>query len=213
MMLKILVLIAAANVAVCLTPVREFWIRRDLLVGVKAPEFSVYDKSGKNIQYRIESKYFQLHSIELIAQPSKQVVARLKSKPTWFLYEGSFSVLDPKTQEWTNGNFSQNLRVLSHRSVIQYEGRRFLMEHSAGSLTTKFLDDQNAGQVVGQYKVSLPSMVWATKYTMEIYDKELPDAIFLFGLAVRDYIITERKRTTKGKGNLVDPLDIITSFR
>ncbi|CAF2392582.1 unnamed protein product [Rotaria sp. Silwood2] len=185
----------ANHVVLCVSPVREYSIRRDLIVGVKAPEFSVYDKSGKDLQYRMESRITGLHKIDLIAYPSKQTVARLNNKITWFLYEATFEILDPATQQWTTGTISQNLRILNHRSVIQWNGRRLLMEHNVASLTTRFLDDQQGGQLVAEYQVSLPSLVWATKYSLQIFTDDLPDAIFLFGLAARDYITTQRKHT------------------
>lgn len=173
---------------------REYSIRRDIIVGVKAPEFSVFDPSGKNLIYRIESKFWGLHKIELVSRPSKQVVGRLTNKITFLLYEANFEILDPTTQQWVPGTIKQNFKILNHRSTIEWNGRRLSMEHNIASLTTRFLDDQQGGNLVGEYKVSLHSLIWATKYSMKIYDDSLPEAIFLFGLAARDYIITNRPK-------------------
>ncbi|CAF3937818.1 unnamed protein product [Rotaria magnacalcarata] len=170
----------ATHVILGLTPVREYAVRRDILVGVKAPEFSIFDKSGKNLQYRIESKYLGLHKIELVSYPSKQVVGRLNSKVTWFLYEATFEILNSQTQQWTTGSINQKLQILNHKSVIEWNGRRILMEHNIPSLTTRFLDDQRGGQLVAEYKVSLASVFWATKYSLQIFSSDLPDALFIF---------------------------------
>ncbi|CAF3070621.1 unnamed protein product [Rotaria socialis] len=184
----------ATHIILGLTPTREYAVRRDILVGVKAPEFSIFDKSGKNLQYRIESKYLGLQKIELVSYPSKQVVGRLNSKVTWFLYEATFEILNSQTQQWITGSINQKLQILNHRSVIEWNGRRILMEHNIASLTTRFLDDQRGGQLVAEYKVSLASMFWATKYSLQIFSSDLPDALFIFGLSARDYIITKNSQ-------------------
>ena len=182
----------------CLTPVREYWIRRDIFNGVKAPEFSIYDKSGKSILYRIESRYNALHSVELVDQASKQVVAKLKNQVTLFLYEGTIEILDSQSQQWTTGTISQNLKFLNHRSTIEWNGRKISMEHSIASLTTRFFDENQNGQLVAEYVVSLSSLVWANKYTMKIYSNNIPDAIFMLGLSVRDFIITQHRSKKSG---------------
>ena len=177
----------------CLTPLREYHIRRDILNGVKAPEFSIFDQTGKILQYRIESRYNGLHSVELVAYPSKQVVARLKNTFTWLLYEGTFEILDTQSQQWRTGKISQNLKLFNHKSTIEWNGRRLLMEHSIASLTTRFSDEDRNGQMLAEYKVSLSSVLWATKYTLKVYSNEIPDAIYIFGLTVRDYITTKQR--------------------
>ena len=187
----VFLLITLAN---CLTPLREYHIRRDILNGVKAPEFSIFDKTGKILQYRIESRYNGLHSVELVAYPSKQVVARLKNKITWLLYEGTVEILDAQSQQWSTGKISQNLQLLNHKSTIEWNGRRLLMEHSIASLTTRFSDENQNGQLLAEYILSLSSVVWANKYTLKVYSNDIPDAIYIFGLTVRDYLGTQRKR-------------------
>lgn len=186
-------LILLVSFAECLTPLREYWIRRDVFNGVKAPEFSIYDKSGKTMLYRIESRYNAIHSVELIDQSSKQVVAKLKNKITFFLYEGTLEILDPQSQQWVTGKISQNLKLLNHKSIIEWNGKKMSMEHSVASLTTRFLDENRNGQLAAEYIVSLSSVVWATKYTMKIYSNDIPDVVYMLGLSVRDFITTQHR--------------------
>lgn len=183
-----------AHAVMCLDPVHEYMIRRDLIVGFKAPEFSVSDKNGEHLLYRIESRITGLQKLDLIAYPSKEIVARLNNKVTLFLYEANFETLDPNTKQWISGTISQNLQILNHKSSIEWNGRRLSMEHNVASLTTRFFDEQNSNQLLAEYKVSVASMFWATKYSMLIYTNELPEAIFFFGLAARDYITTQRSK-------------------
>jgi hypothetical protein len=57
--------------------VKEYVIRKDFFAGLKAGEFSVYDKNEKQVYYRIESKPSLMQNIELYAYTSKHVVGRL----------------------------------------------------------------------------------------------------------------------------------------
>lgn len=191
--MQYIVLVLLVTLVNGLSPLREYHIRRDILNGVKAPEFSIFDKTGKILQYRVESRYNGLHSVELVAYPSKTVVARLKNKITWLLYEGTVEILDTQSQQWSTGKISQNLKLLSHKSTIEWNGRRLLMEHSIASLTTRFSDENQNGQSLAEYTVPLLS-VWANKYNLKVYSNDIPDAIYIFGLTVRDYLGTQRKR-------------------
>ncbi|CAF1648855.1 unnamed protein product, partial [Rotaria sp. Silwood1] len=78
---------------------REYVVKKDFITGFKAGEFSIYDQTGKNFQYRVESRYNAAHSVELVAYPSKQVIARLKNQLTFFLYKGTLEILDAASKK------------------------------------------------------------------------------------------------------------------
>ena len=56
---------------------RQYVLNKDFFNGFKENEFTIYEQSSKNIQYRIESHFKVAHNLELVAYPSKQVVANL----------------------------------------------------------------------------------------------------------------------------------------
>ena len=58
---------------------RQYIIEKDFFTGLKAGEFSVYDQSGKNLLYRLESRYAVTQRAELYAFPGKQLVASLRN--------------------------------------------------------------------------------------------------------------------------------------
>jgi hypothetical protein len=58
---------------------RQYRIEKDFFSGLKAGEFSVYDQSGKNLLYRLESRYAVTQTSELYAYPSKQMVASIRN--------------------------------------------------------------------------------------------------------------------------------------
>ncbi|CAF1003730.1 unnamed protein product [Rotaria sp. Silwood1] len=191
-MLRIL-LLSFITIIACSTSKREYVIKKDFFTGVKAGEFSVYDRTGKNLQYRIESRYNALHSVELVAYPSKQAIARLKNQITLLLYKGTLEILDAKSNKWITGTINQKLKVLNHKSVINWNGRQLSMKHNIPSFTTKFFDEAQRNRLVAEYRIHMVASAVANKYTMKIFTDEIPDALFLLCLTVRDHIIASKK--------------------
>ncbi|CAF1436002.1 unnamed protein product [Rotaria sp. Silwood1] len=191
-MLRIL-LLSFITIIACSTSKREYVIKKDFFTGVKAGEFSVYDRTGKNLQYRIESRYNALHSVELVAYPSKQVIARLKNQITLLLYKGTLEILDAKSNKWITGTINQKLKVLNHKSIINWNGRQLSMKHNIPSFTTKFFDEAQRNRLVAEYRIHMVASTVANKYTMKIFTDEIPDALFLLCLTVRDHIIASKK--------------------
>lgn len=191
-MLKIILLVSITSIH-CSTAKREYVVKKDFITGVKAGEFTIYDQSGKNIQYRVESRYNALHSVELVAYPSKKVIARLKNQVTLLLYKGTLQLLDSKSRTWINGTINQKLKLLNHKSIIEWNGRQFVMKHNFPSFTTRFFDEKKGNQLLAEYQKHVISSVVANKYTMRVFTDELPDSIFLLCLTVRDYILASKK--------------------
>jgi len=97
------------HVVVCYHVGREYIIASDLFNGIKADEYSIYDGTGKNLLYRIESKYHVLQSIEVIAYPAKTVVGKLRSKFKFLYYEANFEVYDDRYQRWFKGVMTKGI--------------------------------------------------------------------------------------------------------
>ncbi|CAF1076179.1 unnamed protein product [Rotaria sordida] len=161
--------------------------------GVKAGEFSIYDQTGKNLKHRIESRYNALHSVELVAYPSKQIIARLKSQITFLLYKGTLEILDVKSNKWITGTINHKLKILNHKYIINWNGKQLLMTKNVPSFTTKFFDETQRNQVVAEYRIHVVSSTVANKYTMKIFTDKIPDALFLLCLTVRDHIMSLKK--------------------
>lgn len=135
---------------------KSIWIKTIGLSRNQSPEFSVYDKDGANLQYRIEYRYSRQQSIELISYPTKQMVARLKNERQWTKCDALFSVLDPKMHAWVYGSISQCLPISKDRSTIKYYGTYFSMKSNARPLTAFFIDGLQDSSVIGEYKVTFP---------------------------------------------------------
>ena len=89
------------HVVVCYHAQREYMIKSDLFKGIKVDEYSIYDFTGKNLQYRIESKYHVLHSIE---------------------------VYDDRYQRWFKGLITKT-HIIDDKWKIKYNGRLLAMEY------------------------------------------------------------------------------------
>ncbi len=171
-------------------PIRQYVIRKDFFIGFKAGEFTVYDTSEKNIQYRIESDYGITQNVRLIAHPSKQLVGRLQAKFTVFLYEGEISIIDSQTNQWINGVFKQNFKLLTSSFNIDWNGRSLTGESELGSVTVKFRDTN--GELLAQFRLR-PVVFLKRKYDMKIFSNKYPDQLYLLALAAYDHIHSTKK--------------------
>ncbi|CAF4169167.1 unnamed protein product, partial [Rotaria magnacalcarata] len=95
----------------CHTAKRQYFIAVDFFTGIKADEYSVYDPTGKILQYRIESKYRILQLLELVSYPTKTIIGKLKSKVKMTVYEADFDIYDNRTQQWLKGTVKQGWKV------------------------------------------------------------------------------------------------------
>jgi hypothetical protein len=168
--------------------IRQYVIRRDFFRGFKASEYSVYDKTEKHIYYRIESNYGLLPNMEIIAYPSKQVVGRLQAKLKLIVYNGEFSILDPKSNQWIKGSIQQNFQLFVSPFNIDWNGHHITMESEMASFTSTF--NGANGQLLAQCRLRPTSILWTHKYDMKIFSNKYPDLIYLLGLAVRDNMMS-----------------------
>ncbi len=113
---------------------------RDYFLGFKAPEFSVYNTSEKNLYYRIESNYDLQHNIKLITYPSKQIVARLRSKKQGKTYEAKISIRNITSNQWSDGMIVQHHQWLHTNYSIEWNGYHLSMINKIASWTTEILD-------------------------------------------------------------------------
>ncbi|CAF4672915.1 unnamed protein product [Rotaria sp. Silwood1] len=151
----------------------------------KAGEFSIRDPTGKHLYYRIESNYAVLHSLKLIAYPSKQEVGQLKAVIKPLVYKAEISILDPERNQFVNGLIEQNLQLFGSLFNIDWNGNHLKMETDVGSFTTKFLDEK--GELLAQFRLQPSSIFWTKKYDMQIFSTKYPEQIYFLGLAVRDH--------------------------
>ncbi|CAF5047857.1 unnamed protein product [Rotaria sp. Silwood1] len=166
-------------------PIKSYSIRKDFFKGFKPGEFSIRDPTGKHLYYRIESNYAVLHSLKLIAYPSKQEVGQLKAVIKPLVYKAEISILDPETNQFVNGLIEQNLQLFGSLFNIDWNGNHLKMETDVGSFTTKFLDEK--GELLAQFRLQPSSIFWTKKYDMHIFSTKYPEQIYFLGLAVRDH--------------------------
>jgi uncharacterized protein YxjI len=170
--------------------IRQYVIRKDFFNGIKAAEFSIYDKN-ENIQYRIESSYSVMQSVKLIAYPSKQEVGRLKAQINFLTYKAEISILDSQTNQWINGLVEQDFQFIGTSCNINWNGNRITMENDIASFTSKFRNTN--GQLLAQFRLRPASILVTNKYDMEIFSNQYPDQLYLLALAAREQIRSAKK--------------------
>ncbi|CAF1148829.1 unnamed protein product [Rotaria magnacalcarata] len=89
-------------------------ISKDYFNLIKENEFSVCNQSSKNIQYLIESHMTLARNMELVAYPSKLIVAKLSR--TWDL--ATFNILDTKLGQWLTGKMKNTYPLLKDFSYV-----------------------------------------------------------------------------------------------
>ena len=161
-------------------------IRRDLFNILKASQFSIYDSSQNDELYRLQSQYAFTQTIELVAQPSKKVVGKLRSQFLTLLYEGNITVLDPSTNQWINGKIKRQLTFFFETYIIEWNGRRISMTTGFNPFHTEFHDETN-GALLARVQKRLISLVWTNIYDLEIFSDDVPKAIYILALAAHDH--------------------------
>lgn len=175
------------------TALRQYYLRQDMLDGFKANEHSVYDPSGKRLHYRVESRYSSAQTLELVIHPAKQIIGRLKSKRNRKFYFADLSILDAKTNRWTNGTMKHEYQLPGDVFAIVYdEKHNITFKHEFGTQIWHFSDGAT-DDVLAQYRVRPVPVRWTHKYGMDVFSDKYPEGIYILALSARDDI-------RKGKG-------------
>lgn len=155
---------------------------RDYFLLFKAPEYSIYNTSEKDLYYRIESNYDIQDNIKLVTYPSKQVIAKLRSKKRETPYEAKISICnttDPK--QWSHGMIIQHPQWFYTNYSIEWNGYHLSMISEIASWTTDILDPSQ------NHPLARIERFWLSrnfKYQLEISSNKVPESIYLLGLAV-----------------------------
>ncbi|CAF4637646.1 unnamed protein product, partial [Rotaria magnacalcarata] len=148
-------------------------------------QFSIYNGSEENLCYQIQSQLAPLQKIEIIIRPSNQVVAKLETRRTIFLYEANISILDRRSNQWTNGEIQEQFSFHLDRYIIEWNSDIITMETGSTSFSTRFLH-RDGGDILAQYYKRWFSSERSKKYDMKIYSTEIPETIYFLLLAVKD---------------------------
>jgi hypothetical protein len=188
-------LLLAATIFTCVNSqnaLHEYVVRKDFFSNLKSGEFSVYDKSEKNLQFRIESEYSVMHNIKVIDQATKQEIGRLSSQVNLLQYTAEFSTLDTNTNKWINGVIRKNIQIVGTSYNIDWNNQRITMETEPISLTTKFFDSDK--QLLAQYRTRVTSLI-TKKYDLQVFSNAYPEQIYFLALAARNHASKKRSFT------------------
>ena len=164
-------------------PTEVYVIRRDIFSGLKAPEYTIYDASEKQVLYRLESDFGFTQGVRVLRQPSKEEVGRLKEKVNLFLFKADISVLNPHTNEWNKGSIAQSYKFMGNSFDINWQIHRIKVETKPFEYITNFYDEDQ--QVLAQIQRRIV-FSFSRKYILNIFSEKYPVQMYLLGLAVDD---------------------------
>lgn len=166
---------------------RTYLIKKDLISGIKGGEFTIYDSQGKNQLYRMESKFGGTHNVKIFeGKQKKNPLAILKGKISVVLYKASISILNQKFNQWKNGTFQQNFKVIGNKFIINYNDINIVMEGKGASLDTTFIDQSNKN-ILAKFRKRISSLFWRNKYDLQVLSDKIPDQLYFLGIAARDH--------------------------
>ncbi len=166
---------------------RTYLIKKDFLSGPKGGEFTIYDSQGKNQLYRMESKLGVTHNVKLYQGSTKtNPLALLKGKISVILYKATISILNEKSNQWKNGTFQQNFKIIGNKFIINFNNVNISMEGKGASLDTTFIDQSNQN-ILAKFRKRVSSLFWRNKYDLQVLSDKFPDQIYFLGVAARDH--------------------------
>jgi len=163
---------------------RTYLIKKDFVSGPKGGEFTIYDSTGKTLQYRMESKG-GTHDVRVFT-PSKTLIARLKAKVTAVMYKATITILDEDLNQWVNGTIQQNYKIVGNKFTITWNGNTIIMEGKAASLNTEFIENSSKN-TLAKFQKRITSLFWRNKYDLQVLSNKYPDTLYYLGVAARDH--------------------------
>ncbi|CAF4024394.1 unnamed protein product [Rotaria sp. Silwood1] len=183
----LLLLLSFIGIVVYSQNVIKFYvIKKDFFNIIKASQFSIYDPREQQLYYRIQSKLALQQVLELIEYPSNQVIAKLNSRWDILLYKATISIFDSQSNQWIDGQIRQHFKLFGDKYTIEWNGESIVMETKFASFTTKFRD-QNQDNILAKFRMRWFSVLGSNKYDLEIFSRQVPDSIYIFALAAKDY--------------------------
>ncbi|CAF0735948.1 unnamed protein product [Adineta steineri] len=174
----------------------NYVITKDFFTILKAGQFSVYNSNEQQLQHRIQSQIALWQIIELVSYPSNQVIAKLHMQWLALLYNANISIFDSSSNQWINGRIRRHFQFFGDQYTIEWNGQSIVMETKIFSLTTKY-HYQNQETILAQFHRRWISLIWTNKYDLEIFSKEIPDAIYILALAAKDHNTSQSSKSSK----------------
>lgn len=171
--------------------VQKYVVQKDLINFFRPGQFSIFDGNEKELLFRVKSYISFWHRIEIFDATTKQLIGRLLSDWTWFLYQAKFSILDPTSNKWIDGQIQKKLSFYVDQYLIEWNDRKIMMETKIASFTSEFRDENQ--QILARYRMRWSSLIWSNKYDLEIYSNEFPESLYILALAAKDH--TDSKST------------------
>ena len=166
-------------------PIREYLIKKDMITGKKAGQFSIYKNENENdLCFRIESLYSPMQKIDLLTYPDEETIGELDAHQLGSWYEARLKLLDIHGK-WLIGHIRRKATWLTGKYMISMERKTITMKSKFFSREFKFYNQAN--KLLGLFKRQFFVISGATKYNLQIFSNEFPDAIYMLAIAAYDH--------------------------
>lgn len=174
---------------------QQYFIKKDFKLW--KTQFSVYDMTGKELKYRIKSKFFRTASRQIYVYPSKEVVGKLLRRWTWN-YKADISILDPNSNRWINGNITKLNKATFKRPAtysIYLNDQSLVMKDHIVSYFREIVD-KHENRTLAEISKQLLSKRAPDEYILTVFSNKFPDALYLLLFTAEDFF---RMPTMKGR--------------
>ncbi|UJR29860.1 hypothetical protein I4U23_017408 [Adineta vaga] len=96
----------------------------------------------QHLLFRIESFFTFGGKIQVINLSSKQVIAELRNKFSLLKHQANFTILDPISNQWINGEFQRQFHFYKTKYLIHWNKQSILIENKVLTYTTTFTHEQ-----------------------------------------------------------------------
>ncbi|CAF1395492.1 unnamed protein product [Adineta ricciae] len=156
--------------------------------------FFVNNYTETNLLYHINSLYSWTQKLQITKHSSKEVVGELKWKFTLGQQKANFTVHDPVSNQWINGNVQKKFCFLCGKYFIHWNEQDIRIEKKGILTPTLFIDDKK-NRTLAKLEKRPFALFNTAKYDLEILSNDFPDAIYFVGFT---FHALSSKRSGKG---------------
>jgi hypothetical protein len=152
-------------------------------------EFSIFDSTEQQRQYRIKNYDSDIHAAVLYTYPLGQIVGLFEGEWAKEIQKAKISILNPRSNEWVDGSIAKKFHLLYSKYTISWNGTSIILKKKALS-SYKELRDEQRGDLLAKFRSYSGWLTWPpAKYKLTVFSDKVPDAVYFFAVAVMDHTI------------------------
>ncbi len=165
---------------------RTYVVRKDrVMTDYRLAEFSIFDSTGKQRQYRLRTYYTDIHAALLYTSPSGEIVAMFEGEWTKEINTANISI-NTLSDKWIDGKITRRFDSRNDSYVISWNGINIIMKGKSESSFTE-LRDERTSDLLGKFRLKSGTIWYQCKYELIIMSNKMPDAVYFIAVATMDH--------------------------